>query len=347
MAGGKDGGAEMACIDMCIAMHEAGEDIEVITRANAVRVPILEAAGISVHILPFGGKLDVYTPWAIGRIIKKAKPQIVQTWMSRAAKKTPNWRNLKTPDRYLVAARLGGYYKAKNFKHTDFFVPITPDLQKYLIESGFDKQKIQMINNFAETESNIKPIKRSDFDTPDDATVILTLARLHKSKALDVILDALPDMPNTYLWMAGEGPLRTVLEQMAKDNGVADRVRFLGWRTDRAALLQEADICAFISRYEPFGSVFVQAWTNECPVIVSDADGPKQFCTHEQDCLMVEKDDAGQLVNAVQRLQNDTALRDRIVEKGLENYKASFTKEKCVQSYLEWYHENLKEADIL
>ena len=106
MAGGDHGGAETAFVDMCIAMRDAGMDIEVATRANEVRVPALEGAGIKVHTLPFGGPLDIFTPWKLGRIIKNFSPLIVQTWMSRAAQKTPNWKSTKTPQRYLVVSRL-------------------------------------------------------------------------------------------------------------------------------------------------------------------------------------------------------------------------------------------------
>ena len=116
MAGGDHGGAETAFVDMCIAMRDAGMDIEVATRSNPVRVPALEKAGIKLHTLPFGGGIDIFTGWALGRIIKKFQPVIVQTWMARGAHKTPNWNSLKTAQRYMVVSRLGGYYKTKYFK---------------------------------------------------------------------------------------------------------------------------------------------------------------------------------------------------------------------------------------
>lgn len=347
MGGAKNGGAEMACVDMAIAMHEAGEDVEVATRANAVRVPLLEQAGIKVHTLPFGGAMDIYTSWALGQVIKKTKPIIVQTWLARAAKKTPNWAQLKTDQRYLVFSRLGGYYKAKNFRNTDYFTTITPDIKRHLVDLGFDGDKIRHINNFAETEDTDTPVSRKELQTPEDATVLLTLARFHKNKALDVVLNALAELPDVYLWMAGDGPERDALMKQAEELGLNERVRFLGWRTDRAALLQASDICVFASRYEPFGTVFAQAWQQKTPVIVSDADGPAQFCTNEKDCIMVPKDDLHFLVEAVRRIQNDTALRDEIVDNGLENYRENFTRAKSVQNYLEYYLECLKREGMI
>lgn len=347
MAGAEHGGAETAFVDMCLAMQEAGQDVEVVTRANDGRVPQLLAAGIPVHTLPFGGAIDVYTQWRLGKIIEKVKPAIVQTWMSRAAQKTPHSREVKNAPPFLNVARLGGYYKVRNFRTMDYFVVITPDLKRHLMEGGIEADRIRHINNFAETESIDAPVRRADLDTPDDALVLLTLARLHDAKALDILLQALVDVPHAYAWLAGEGPDRDKLEKLAQDLGVAHRVRFLGWRNDRAALLDAADICVFASRVEPFGTVFVQAWAHKIPVIVSDADGPRQFCMDGEDSLVVPKEDAKALAAAINRLGADKNLQAKIVERGYERYLREFTKDKTVSAYLEFYLEILRRENLL
>lgn len=128
MAGGAHGGAETACIDMVLAMHEAGQDVTLVTRKNP-RNERLTAAGIPVHTLPFGGAVDIFTPFMLGRIIKRFKPAIVQTWMSRAAAKTRRWSPSSGIPPYKVVSRLGGYYALKYFKNTDHFTTITPPHQ--------------------------------------------------------------------------------------------------------------------------------------------------------------------------------------------------------------------------
>ena len=88
MAGAAHGGAETACIDMVLAMHESGQRVGLVTRTNPRNQRLIDA-GIPVYTLPFGGAIDIYTPFALKRIFKQFRPQIVQTWMSRAAAKTP------------------------------------------------------------------------------------------------------------------------------------------------------------------------------------------------------------------------------------------------------------------
>lgn len=341
MAGARHGGAETAFVDMCMALKEAGHDIHVATRANPVRVPRLRAAGIPVHLLPFGGPIDVYTPLALCRLILKIRPDVIQTWMSRAPAKLPPRFLLPRRLYPLVVARLGGYYKLKNFRHADYFTTITPLIRDYLIENGVAPERVRHINNFAETEDHAVPVDRATLGTPPDVPLVLALGRLHECKALDVLIKAVAMVPSLHLWIAGEGPERESLEKLIAALGVGGRVHLLGWRSDRAALLQAADMCAFVSRYEPFGTVFVQAWAQHVPVVVSNADGPRQFVRPEEDGLMVPVDDVPALVAALERLSQDVTLRTRLAEAGYRHYRTEFTQENTVFEYIRFYEEIL------
>lgn len=346
MAGAKHGGAETAFVDMCVAMHEAGEDVQVVTRENKIRATRLRGAGVTVHTLPFGGKIDVFTPWRLQQIIKAFKPDIVQTWMSRASDITPQWKNSMNIPRYLNVARLGTPYKMKYFKKSEYFISITPDIRKYLIEQGVAEDRVRHINNFAEVEPIHTPIQRSDYDTPENVTLLLGLGRLHRDKAFDTLIKAVSELPEVHLWIAGEGPLRAELEALIKALNVENRVKLLGWQTDRAALFNVCDICTFTSRDEGFGTVFVQSWALKTPVIVSDADGPRQFVRDGEDGLIVPADDAEAIKEAVQKIINNKELSDKFIENGYKRYEDEFTKEKAISEYLGYYHEIREREDL-
>jgi glycosyltransferase involved in cell wall biosynthesis len=80
--------------------------------------------------------------------------------------------------------------------------------------------------------------------------------------------------------IAGEGESRGVLEQLARDLGVGDRVRFLG-RIDDAVLLEQLAQCravCFPTRNEDYGLVTVEAFASFKPVITcSDSGGPAEL----------------------------------------------------------------------
>lgn len=347
MAGAESGGAETAFVDICIALHESGEEIEVITRPNAVRVPQLQKAGITVHTAPFSGTLDVYTTWRISRVIQTFQPDIVQTWMARAAKKTPNWKTAKSAKKFLNVARLGGYYKIKNFKSADYFIANTEDLKRYIIDGGIAPGRVRHINNFAKMTDDAPPINRRDLNTPLDVPVILSLGRLHDNKAIDVAIKAMTEIPRAHLWIAGEGELRSELERLAGYTGVSDRVHFLGWRTDAYALLRAADVCLFPSRAEPFGNVVIQAWATKTPLVVSDADGPRQICAPGEDCLMVAREDVSGFAKAVRDVLDDPILAQQLTQRGYESYLKNFTPQKTVSDYMAFYLEILQREKMI
>jgi glycosyltransferase involved in cell wall biosynthesis len=342
MAGNKHGGAETAYIDMCIAMHESGQIIEAVTRPNDVRIPRLKQAGITVHLLPFGGKIDIFTPWAIQKIIRQFKPDIIQSWMSRAPSKIRRWTPSMNSPRYLHIGRLGTPYKLKYFQSCDAFVAITPDIANYIIQNGKSADHVKHVNNFADTEPVQTPIPRSHYNTPENATLLLGLGRLHSDKAFDTLIKAVKQLPDhIHCWIAGEGPLRGELEQLITDLDLEDRVKLLGWQTDRAALFQAADICTFISRDEGFGTVFVQSWAHETPVIASLADGPRQFIRDGEDGLLIPIDDIDSLCKSILKLDADKQLCEALVKNGKSRYQQEFTKEKTIAGYLDFYRELL------
>lgn len=342
MAGAEKGGAETAFIDTCIALKEAGLEVEVAARDNQ-RNSKLEAAGIKVHLLPFGGALDLYTKWKLGKIIAAFKPHIVQTWMSRGSKKTPASKEPKT---YLKVSRLGGYYNLKYYKDTDYFIGNTPDIKSYLLREGVAASRVVHINNYAPEEKGTAPASRASLKTPEEAIVILALARLHENKALDVLIKAVTDLPQVHVWIAGEGPLENELKLLAREAGTEDRIHFLGWREDRAALMSACDIVCVPSRHEPFGNVFVQAWANEKPLVTSNSEGPSQYVHDGEDALVFPVDNVLALKEVLARLIEDQSLRSKIAGKGHERYLKEFTKENTVKAYIKFYEDILRESEI-
>ena len=342
MAGAEFGGAETAFVDICIALHEAGENVVVATRPNDIRVPKLRDAGIVVHTLPFGGKVDVFSKWKLRKIIKDFEPDIVQCWMSRAPTKVPRWKPSIGIKPYSVVARMGGYYKMKRYKSAEYFVGNTPDIARYICGQGIIEDHVRHINNYAGVESVDKPVSRADFDTPEDAPLLLSLGRLHPVKAFDTLIEVVAQIEGAYLWIGGEGDEREFLQALARDLGCDERVKLLGWRDDRAALFAASDICVFPSRFEPFGTVFIQAWAQRVPLVVSKSDGPKQFVRDGEDALMFDVDDHMGMKAAIERLIADQKLGKELVENGFKRYQNEFTKEQCVADYLAFYHDILE-----
>lgn len=332
MAGGAAGGAEMAYIDLCIAQHQAGMDVVAACRPNDQRNALLRDAGVPLYEFPFGGRFEFKTKRGLKALIRELKPDVVQCWMSRAADKTPN----PAPDLpvFKKVARLGGYYKMKYYKGVEHFIGNTPDIRRWLVEEqGVPANDATYINNFSEFPPVTKALDRAELDTKKDDFVFLSMARLHQVKGMDTALQALSKVENAVFWIAGDGPEAENLKKLTKELGLENRVRFLGWRTDRAELFDACDSVLFTSRFEPFGGTFAQAWAAKRPLVTTNSAGPSQYVTDGVDARMVQIDDVEALVTAMNDVVNDKALCKKMVKNGYSEFEKLFTIKSVLKQY--------------
>ncbi|WP_299377202.1 glycosyltransferase [uncultured Kiloniella sp.] len=334
LGAGGEGGAETFYTHMALAFHRAGIETHAALRQNDNRVNLFKAAGIETQVLPFGKLFDFKTKKGLKQKIKEFKPDVVMTFMNRATSLCPKGD-------FLHIARLGGYYKLKNYKNCDHLIGNTKDIVDYLTSVGWPAERSHHVPNFASVETDALPVSRSDLNTPDDATVLLALGRLHENKAFDILLRAVEIETRPYVWIAGEGPLREELETLAKELGVSDRVRFLGWRNDRGALLAAADICVFPSRFEPFGSVMIEAWATRTPLVTTRTAGPEEMATDNHDALMVPVDDYKGMAAAITRMMDEKGLAERLTAAGFKTFEKDYTEEACVQNYISLFDKLL------
>ncbi len=329
MAGGEHGGAETFFVDLVTALQRRGLDQRAVIRRNPARSKILRDAGVPLAEYRFGGPLDIVTKLALRREIARFQPDIVQTWMVRATKACPRGT-------FVHIGWLGGYYKPMHFQDCDHVVGVTQSIADHMSAAGWTGARSHFLPTFA-VRQPAEALKRADYGTPEDAPLLLALGRLHAKKAFDILLKSLVSVPKAWLWIAGEGELRGELEAMAADLGLIDRVRFLGWRYDREALLATADICVFPSRYEPFGTVTIEAWACDTPLVAAASAGPAAVIRDGEDALLVPVDDAGALAAAINRLLDEPALAAKLVAAGRRRYEAEYTEEACAKRYLAFY----------
>jgi glycosyltransferase involved in cell wall biosynthesis len=334
MAGRHHGGAETAFVDTVIALQKNGLQQEAIVRKNASCSTHLKAHNIPVLELPFRKFLDFTTRKSISIKIKQFQPNLVQTWMNRASSFCPSGD-------FIQIGWFGGYYKAKNYQNCQYLIGVTPDICQHQQAIGWPKSRVRVLRTFSPQNYSV-PLKRALFETPEDAPLLLALARLHPKKGLDVLLKALAQVAGAYLWIAGDGPLEKPLKELTKTLGINDRVRFLGWRTDREALLATADICVFPSRYEPFGTVMTEAWSHQVPLIAAASQGPKAHIINEVNGLLIAVDSVEELVTAIQKIIYKPDLKASLVRGGLETFNKEFTEQAVVNSYKTFYQQILQ-----
>lgn len=321
----KDGGAETYFLALVEALQTHGVPEACAIRPHTTRAARLRDIGAPLLEASFGGLLDPFTAGRVKRFAKKQDAGVLIAWMNRAARHTPKgpWGRI---------GRLGGYYGLKYYRGFDHLVANTRDIERWIVRRGWPADKVSYIPNFAEPGQG-EPIDRRTLDTPPDAPLLLGMGRLHASKAHDISIRALAELPGAYLWIAGSGPLEAELKALAAQTGVSERVRFLGWRDDAPSLYRTADVCLFPSRFEPLGNVVIQAWAHGLPVVAAMSDGPAALIRPEQDGMLVPINDPGALALAARRLILDNGLRRRLAEAGTARIRDEFSAPRIVAQW--------------
>jgi glycosyltransferase involved in cell wall biosynthesis len=323
----KDGGAETYFLALTEALQADGVPQACALRRHAGRQRRLEALGVPVLEAGFGGPLDLVTSGRVKRFARQEQAGALIAWMNRAARHAPGgpWGRI---------GRLGGYYGLKYYRGFDHLVANTRDIERWIVRRGWPAAKVSYIPNFAAPGEGA-PVDRALHDTPAGAPLLLAMGRLHASKAHDISIRTLVELPEAYLWIAGAGPLETELKALAAQVGVADRVRFLGWREDAPSLYRTADACLFPSRFEPLGNVVIQCWAHGLPVVAAMADGPAALIRPEQDGILVPINDVRALALAARRLILDPGLRRRLAEAGAARVQDEFSAGRVVAQWRE------------
>lgn len=137
------------------------------------------------------------------------------------------------------------------------------------------------------------------------------LCQFLPQKGLPVLLHALrrlvDDGVRVRAVLGGDGPDRAMLEALTDALGIRHAVRFPGWITDKRAFFDDIDLFCLPSLNEPFGLVVTEAMAYGRPVIVSDADGPRDIVTDGVNGLMTAKGDDAALAARIRELAADPA----------------------------------------
>jgi glycosyltransferase involved in cell wall biosynthesis len=138
--------------------------------------------------------------------------------------------------------------------------------------------------------------------------------RMTAPKALGVALEAVAQVPEVELELAGDGEERAALEARTHALGLDGRVRFLGPlpRDQVLALFRRADAALLSSAWENFPHTLVEALAVGTPAIATDVGGVREIVTDGENGLLVAPGDPGKLADAIRRFLADDDLRARL-----------------------------------
>ncbi|MDG6094817.1 glycosyltransferase [Acetobacter sp. AN02] len=323
MAGAAHGGAEMFFERLCLEQKKTGLEVLPVIRRNGDRRARLEAGGLAPAELGFGGRLDLLTAPRLRRVLRQSAPDVVVTWMNRAARFSPEGD-------WTLAGRLGGFYDLSWYRRCAHLVGNTKGLVSWMRAQGWPEDRVHYVPNFA---YDIRPVSPERPDSiPREAPFILALGRLHPNKAFDVLIRAMAYLPSVYLVIAGEGPERGSLEDLARRTGVADRVLMPGWAAS-APLIRACDVLVCPSRHEPLGNVVIEGFSAGVPVVAAASQGPSELIVSGENGLLAPVEDERGLADRISQALGDQDLARRIGAAGRAVYEQDFAPEPVLAAW--------------
>jgi len=285
----------------------------------------------------------LYTSWAFSRL--RSIPLIFEMTL------------LGDDDAASFAANPNRFSRLRNaiFRRCDGFVAISPALARVYRDTALPEEKLRLIPQGVDTDrfrpAQDKAAVRARLEVPAGGPAVVFVGSLVERKGIDLLLTAwaqvharfpqatlvmvgvnsFPDDPDAATFLAQQlgrlpDPARARTVQAGVQAGVDDYLR-------------GADVFAFPSRREGFGTVMIEAMACGVPCVVADLADITGFIfdAEETSGIIVPQDDAAALAAAINDLLADPERGRTIGEAGRRQVTERFSIHRIADDYLEFY----------
>jgi len=354
------GGAETQLVRVATRLKARGWEVRVgsLTLPKAY-VEELETAGIPVFSLDIRRKLPDPRPiLRLARFIREWRPHIVHSHMVHANLLARLVRLLAPFPILICSARSvkeGNRLRELLYRLTDPFCDLTTHvcqagLERYVRIGAVPRHKIRYVPNGVDT-AHFKPDLEIRFELRrelglENLFIWLAAGRFDPPKDYPSLIRAFARVvakePNTVLLIAGDGPLRSSVEELVRELRLEGNVRFLGIRRDMPQLMNAADAYVMSSAWEGMANVLLEASATGLPIVATDVGGNGEIVLNGETGFLVPPKDPDKLAQAMLRLMSlPQDERKHMGERARRYIEDNFALERIVDRWEQLYHELL------
>ena len=232
---------------------------------------------------------------------------------------------------------------------TDGFIAVAQQHAEYQInQEKFPEQKVFLIPNGIDTgafvfDPNSRKNWRKQVGIQPEAPVVGIVAALRPEKNHDLFLEAARlvsgKLPSANFVIAGDGPERKRLEQLASEKGIQERVHFLGSQNDIRGVLSMFDVFALSSHNEASPVSIMESLSCQCPVVATDVGSIDESVLEGQTGFLVPAGDAEQMADRWLTLLRDSELRLSMGQAGRSHVVANSSLASMTEGYMDLIEE--------
>ncbi|MFZ0436944.1 MAG: glycosyltransferase family 4 protein, partial [Candidatus Sulfotelmatobacter sp.] len=248
-------------------------------------------------------------------------------WHALKEKCYPGWgaRMTLVAEAY-VHKWLGTYRKC-----VDCFLAPSQFVRDKFVEHGWDPAKFEVLPHFQTV--------RAVTDRRAENASLLYFGRLSPEKGVDDLLHAMRRLPNLHLIIAGDGPERGRLEQLATELGLAN-VEFTGHMhgKDLERAIANSRFTVLPSHaYETLGKTILESYAEARAVVATDLGSRRELVHAGKTGLLYKVGDVDQLASAIEFLSSQPELAERMGQAGRALVRQRHTAEGHYEALMSLY----------
>jgi len=259
----------------------------------------------------------------------------------------------KNPDEMGKESSVRRFTKSQLGRRLNLLTTVSQTIaNEWASEYGIPREKIQWIPNGVDSDrfgpKTDKAQLRVGLGLPPTASVLGTVGRLDSLKNVEVLIDAFASiaakLPTAYLILAGTGPSEPSLRKLAADSGFAERIKFLGHRSDTPEIFAAMDTFVLPSRFEGMSNVLLEAMASGLAVVCADLPAHREVFMPDKEGMLVSPCDAATLANTLAQLLAQPEQRARLGAAARERILKDFDLMRMAQAYEHSYLSALRNA---
>jgi glycosyltransferase involved in cell wall biosynthesis len=336
--------------------------------------PRADAGYIATLCRPIAPLSDLRTLVSLFRELRALRPAIVHTHMAKAGVlgrlaalaynatrgRAPRARVIHTYHGHVLEGYFSGFVNrvlvaAERLlaRTSDALIAISPAIRRELVDTyriGRDRQYRVVplgfdLDGFAAINDADRAGARRALNLPADALVVSTVGRLTAIKQHELFLETIARVAGRHrsvvALIAGDGERRQELEAQAAGLGIANRVRWLGWRRDLATIYGATDVFLLTSRNEGTPVAIIEAMASGVAIVSTNVGGVKDVVTSADLGLLAPFGDAAALANDIDGLLKDPGRRRRMGDLARASVLTRFGFDRLVSDIAHLYRELL------
>lgn len=350
------GGTEQYVRILAEAMKETGDSPMLAYNMEGKLSQDFSAEGVPVHRLVMKHPLDLAAAWRLAKLCRREQVEVIHTQFLRenyiavlSRLFNPGVQVVYTNH---VMLRNNLPLKVLNRLITPFnhrVIAVCKLGKEILVENKVPAKRITVIHNGVDQqawEAAAPSTLRQELGIDEDTFVITCLSRFDEFKGNRLLIEAIAAFKRrakrskVLFVLANEGPLWEEMQALAKELGVADAIRFIGFRKDVKNVLAGSDLYVNPSEWEALSFAILEAISASLPVVSTNTGGTPDIINEETGCgILVPYGDPDRLADAMVSAMSDKELYNRMKLKAKETARSRFGLTRMVRRTYETYHD--------